>query len=198
MNSVDFIKFPLFILSSMGLSIKHTSDPMREFLLSPNIFLISYIANEIFHSEGLVANLIKVIRNNENLSLIGDNIFPMVYIFLAIVKLLISFMAKRKSMNDFMIELNDIISKTEMEHKEYRSVDFLRKSQRMAIVFAIIQLFEIFYRSFGTTIGSIIVIIAKPNETFHAELPYAMTYPFKPYQTIIFQFVFLSLLLYYW
>lgn len=169
MKSLDFIKLPIKVLLTEGLT-------MRGHTTGINFALPFILCNSFINIVGQSNCLLTSIREGKSLALTANFVFTLLYIVSALTKIL-SLVRKSEQFRSLLDELEDIIPQSDRERREYRAEEFLKSATRMSSIFAMVQIGTSNYLSFSSNIVS--YFSPRPeNDTWHVVLPYGDDYPF--------------------
>lgn len=190
MSSIDFIKIPLWVLSTVGLKMPESSNSNDVYQINAKWIFPIALCNTIVHLIGQFNGAMLKIQMGYDLSIVGHYIFPLFYIG-SVVPKVASVLLKRYELNELLLELDDILPRTMEQQFDYKLKARLNYVTRLAIVYAIIQILSLQYISWSSTFieyfGGRGV-----NETFQIPLPYGDEYPFYRHHPVSYVLMFAS------
>lgn len=169
MEANDFVKLPLLVLVSQGFS-------MEDHLFGINIFFFFVNLNSLISIIGQITCLTKSIQSGQDLAIVSNFILTLLY-FASMIPKMVTLLSKRKYLKNLLDELDKIMPRSIQDKMDYRVHEFVKSAQRMATIFAIIQLASVQYLSFSATIVSYLSRESH-NGTWHFVMPYGEEYPF--------------------
>lgn len=189
MNSVDFIKLPLFTIAVKGLKVKTSLNGEKAYYIVANFLFPLGLLNTLLNGYGQYAVMMQKINADEGLSVYGRHLYPLFYIASLVAKLF-TLLFKRHQLNKLLLELDENMPRTQKDRTEYRLDEFYKRTTLMTRICVIIAIFAINYTNFSPTIVN--AYKSKINgQHFEMQYPYE-PYPIYPKQRIFFPIFFFS------
>lgn len=190
MSSTDFIKFPLKVLSTLGLSIPNTSNVENLYKFQCGWIFPIVLLNTLYSGIGQLTTAMTYYQRGEDLWIVTSFLYTFTYHISALAKLFL-ILNGRNCFNDLLIAFDDILPRTPQQQHDYRLKEYLHKFIRLAVSLPFLQVTLGQY--FGWS-SMIITYFESPagNRTFEIKLPFGDEYPFYTGSTVSFVIVFLN------
>lgn len=184
MSSTDFIKLPLKILATMGLKMPNSSNSSDRYKFQATWLFPIVAVNLLYAAIGQFCGLSIKIQNHEGLASLGQCIFALIFVLSAMSKICL-ILFERQCFNDSLIELDDILPKTNEHQNNYKLKNYLSEFTVLMLSVTFILLVMAQYTGWSTTVIDYFDTKAT-NETFVFALPYGDNYPFYSYSPVLF------------
>lgn len=190
MNSIDFIKVPMRVLATVGFQKSSESTGCDVYQIYPNFIFYATCINTLIHVIGQ-SNGAFIHIGAGSLPVTAHYIFPIFFGMSAASKALL-ILIQRQRLNDLLIDLDEILPRTQQQLADYRFKICLNRFQRLAIIYVVIQIISLQYISWSSIVITCLSPKNDTNETMHIPLPYGDEYPFYKHSTISFIVMFCS------
>lgn len=195
MSSIDIIKFPIKVLSTVGLNIPETSN------VDNNLYKFQYgwifpivLLNTFYSGIGQLNTAMTYYQRGENLWIVTSFLYTFTYHVSAMAKLFL-ILYERKCFKDLLIELDEILPRSPQQQHDYRLKEYFQKFTNFAFWLAFLQVAFAPYVTWSTMVVDYIESSAE-NRTFEMELPFGDEYPlYNKRSTVSFVIVFINQIL---